>query len=68
MWAITSRQTSLIMRIGLDAVAQKGYGKSSNSQDKVKIERTSVPGRVSGSTDFVVLLKRGLKEERSSRQ
>lgn len=35
---------------------------------KVKIERTSVPGRVSGSTDFVVLLKRGLKEGRSSRQ
>lgn len=51
------------MRIGLDAVAQEGYGKSSNSQDIVKIERTSVPGRVSGSTDFVVLLKRGLKEE-----
>lgn len=56
------------MRIGLDAVAQEGHGKSSNSQDIVKIERTSVPGRVSGSTDFVVLLKRGLKEERSGRQ
>lgn len=33
------------MRIGLDAVAQEGHGKSSNSQDIVKIERTSVPGR-----------------------
>lgn len=38
------------MRIGLDAVAQEGRGKSSNSQDIVKIERTSSgPGvRING--------------------